>query len=83
MGEDSGGRIAAAAACFEQEPGAALRFVDPVLDQARSSNVVMPLADFMRRAQASSQLLVVAAKLNQHVLRRHEFRIVVRQPLMP
>ena len=48
--------------CFEQEPGAALSLVNPVLNEARSCDVIVFLADLMRGTQESRQLSVVAAK---------------------
>jgi hypothetical protein len=53
-----------------QEPGTALSFVDPVLDQTSCGNVVVLFAQFVRRAQVSRQLQVVLTKFPQHLLRR-------------
>ena len=42
----------------------------------------MTLADLMCGPQESSQLLVISAKLNKHVLRGNEFFVVVFQALV-
>src|SRR5262245_24435736 len=51
------------AGSLEQEPGAPLGFVDPVLDQAGGCHVVMLVAKRVRLAQTRHQLLVVVAQL--------------------
>src|SRR5205823_2678406 len=61
---------------FRQEPGAALGFVDPVLDQARRRNILMLVTDVMCRTQEFSELEVIAAKLSQHIYRSDKFCIV-------
>src|SRR6516164_11828633 len=66
---------------FEQEPGASLGLVDPVLDQAGAGHVVVFVADRVSLAQARHQLLVVVAQLGKHVQRRDEVGVVVQHPL--
>lgn len=46
---------------LEQEPGATLRLVDPVLDQTGRSDVAVGIADPMRFSQAGGQGLIVFA----------------------
>src|SRR5262245_15827610 len=65
-----------------QEPAAALGLVDPVLDQAGSGYFIVFLAQLVCGTQVSRQLLVVGAKLSEHILGRHTFSVVVLQPLV-
>src|SRR5216684_3844729 len=65
-----------------QEPGAALGLVDPVLNQTGCSYIVVLFAQLVRGTQVSRQLLIVSAKLGQHVLRGHAFSVIVLQALM-
>jgi hypothetical protein len=37
--------------CLKQKPGPPLGFIDPVLDQASGSHIVVPVADIMGRTQ--------------------------------
>src|SRR5262245_26916283 len=69
------------AACLKQEPRAALRLVDPVLDQAGARDVAALVAEPVHLTQADGELLVVIAQLGKHILWRHELRIIVEQAL--
>src|SRR4051812_35534387 len=71
----------ALAARFKQEPGATLRLVDPVLDQARRRDVAGFIYNIVHLAQAGRELLVVLAELGQHVERLDVVRIVVLDAL--
>src|SRR6478672_8004185 len=71
-----------APSCFEQEPCASFRFVDPHLEQARRRNVVIVVAKAVRAAHFRSQLLVVLAKLGKHVERRDVIGVIVEQPFL-
>src|SRR5215813_14204060 len=66
---------------LEQEPGATLGLVDPVLDQAGAGHVVVLLANRVGLAQARGQLLVVVAQLRKHIQRGDEVRVVVQHAL--
>src|SRR5215470_7941805 len=68
------GSLARDAGRLEQEPGAPLSLVDPVLDQTGAGHVVVLVANRVGFAQARHQLLVVIAQLRQHVERRDEVR---------
>src|SRR3954471_15410263 len=65
------------AARLVEEPDAALRFVDPVLDQARAGNVAMLVAKIVGSAKRCGQPPVVLTQLGQHVERRYEVRVIV------
>src|SRR6516225_4158790 len=66
---------------LEQEPGAPLGLVDPVLDQAGASHVVVLVANRVGLAQARYQLLVVVAQLREHVEGGDEVCVVVQHAL--
>jgi len=63
------------------EPRPALGLVDPVLDQTRRSGIVVLFARLMRGTQISRQLLIVSAKLSQHVLGCHALSVIVLHTL--
>src|SRR5207247_431143 len=67
--------------CLEQEPGAPLGLVDPVLDQAGAGHVLVLVADRVGLAQVRRQLLVVVAQLGKHIERRDEARVIVQHAL--
>src|SRR5271156_3487951 len=52
---------------LEQEPGAPLGLVDPVLDEARGGDVAHLVDDVVHLAQARGEALIVLAQLRQHV----------------
>ena len=66
---------------LEEEPGAALRLVDPNFQKARGRDVVRPVAQAVRRKHAEDERLVVFAQLAQHVPRINEFGVVVGKAL--
>src|SRR6516164_2486814 len=66
---------------LEQEPGAPLGLVDPVLDQAGAGHVLVLVANRVGLAQARRQLLVVVAQLREHVQRCDEIGVVVEYAL--
>src|SRR6266508_6819675 len=66
---------------LEQEPGAPLGLVDPVLDQAGAGHVVMLIANRVGLAQARRQLLVVVAQFREHVEGGDEVGVVVQHAL--
>src|SRR5262252_9210035 len=66
---------------LEQEPGAPLGLVDPVLDQAGAGHVVVLVANRVGPAQARRQPLVVVAQLREHVEGGDEVCVVVQHAL--
>src|SRR5262252_7686524 len=66
---------------LEQEPGAPLGLVDPVLDQAGAGHVLVLVANRVSLAQARRQLLVVVAQFGKHIQRRDEVGVVVQHAL--
>src|SRR5215469_18202549 len=66
---------------LEQEPGAPLGLVDPVLDQAGAGHVLVLVANRVGFAQARRQLLVVVAQFGKHIQRRDEVGVVVQHTL--
>src|SRR6266478_9605286 len=64
-----------------QEPCPALGLIDPDLNQAGRSDVIVFLTDLMGGTEASCELLVVGSKFCQHVFRGDYFRVVVFQAL--
>jgi len=66
---------------LEQEPRAALRLVDEILEQARGGDVVVLFGDLVGGAHIGRERLVVVHQLAQHRLRRHKRRVVVFDPL--
>ena len=66
---------------FEQEPRAALGFVDPGFKEARGGDVAMFIAQRVGSPHLRCELLVVVAKLSEHVAGRHKVGIVVEKPL--
>jgi hypothetical protein len=57
--------------------------VNPTLDQAGSSHIIVPIANFMRGPKESHELQVVRAQFLQHFLGRDTFIIVVFKALVP
>src|SRR5246127_4032266 len=51
---------------FREEPRPALRLINPDLDEAGGRYIVVFLANFMSRAEKSSQRPVIAGELCQH-----------------
>src|SRR6516162_2750678 len=66
---------------FEQEPGTALRLVDPNLNQACSGDIAVFIAQIVRLAHARYQLLIVVTQFGEHVLWRNEIRVIVGDAL--
>ena len=64
---------------LEQKPGAPLGFIDPVLQQTRRGDIAVLVAKIVRFAHAGGELLVVVAKLGEHVERRDKIRVVDRK----
>src|ERR1700733_11926369 len=62
---------------LEQEPGAPLSLVDPVLDEARGGDVAYLVDDVVHLAQARREALIVLAQLREHVERVDILGIVV------
>lgn len=71
-----------ASAGFEEEPASAFSFVDPVLDEARGSDVAMLVANLMRLAQPHGQGLIVFAKFGKHIERLNVIRVIVEYALL-
>jgi hypothetical protein len=65
---------------FEQEPGAALGFINPVFDKTRRRNVALFVDYLVSLSKASYQRHVVLAQPRQHVERVDIVRIVVGKP---
>src|SRR5215813_3252633 len=74
-------RLLRLAARLVEEPDAALRLVDPDLDQAGRRHVAVLLGDAVRLAQARREPLVVLAQLGEHVRRSHVVGVVVLHAL--
>jgi hypothetical protein len=66
----------ASSAALEQEPGAALRLVDPGLDQARTGDVAIFVAQPVGLPHTGSKLQIVT-ELSQHVERGAVVGIIV------
>src|SRR5579862_3485430 len=62
---------------LEQEPGAALRLIDPVFNQAGGCIVIGLGRDFMGGAKAINQRAIIGVQLHQHVASRHKLLVVV------
>src|ERR1700751_1970268 len=73
--------FASAARGLEQEPGAPLGFIDPVFQQACARHVAVLVAEVVDLPHARGELLVVVAKLGQHVLGRHVIGVIVQDTL--
>src|SRR4051812_20973907 len=67
---------------LKKEPGPSFALVDPDLDQAGSSNVVVLLANGVSGPQRPRQVLVVRAEFRQHVVRRYKLLLVVAEALV-
>src|SRR5207253_5736302 len=65
-----------------QEPCPALRLVDPNFHEAGSGDVVILAAYLVRGAQKPRELLIIRAKLGQHVFRTDELFVVVLEALV-
>src|SRR5262249_48403165 len=72
-----------ASACLEQEPGAALRLIDPYFDEAGGGDVAVFVTHVVGLAQSRRERLVVLTQFRQHVLRLDVNCIVVQDPLQP
>ena len=68
---------------LRKKPRPAFCFVQPVLDEVGSSNVVVLLADLMGGAQRARKMLVINTEPRQHVHRRDAFLVVVFKTLVP
>lgn len=66
-----------------QEPYPSFAVVDPALEEARCSDVVIFVTDSVSRPHISNELLVVASEFGRHVRWRHEVRIVVQNSPEP
>src|ERR1700722_1412154 len=71
----------ACASGLEQEPGAPLSLIDPVLEQACGRHVAVFLAQVVRLAHICRQLFVVLPECGQHIQRRDITRVVIKNPL--
>src|SRR5262249_3323694 len=67
----------------QQEPSAPLRFVDPVLDQARGRHVAMLVGKVMGLSQVRDELFIVLAQLGQQVERGDVVGFFVEHALQP
>jgi hypothetical protein len=68
---------------LEQEPGAMLGLVDPVLDQAGGSDVVMLVTKRVYASQAGRQLPIIFSKFHEHVLGGNMLPVVIGDALKP
>src|SRR5580698_5615477 len=66
---------------LEEEPGAPLGLVNPVLDEARGCDVAYLVDDVVHLAQARGEALIVLAQLREHVERIDILGIVVLDAL--
>jgi hypothetical protein len=57
--------------------------IDPIFEEAGSSDIACIIADCVDRSHAQDQGFLVLAKLAQHIFRCHKLRIVVRDALQP
>jgi hypothetical protein len=74
--------LAIPGACrLEQEPGAPLGLIDPVLQQACGSHIAVLVAEAVRLAHVRDQLPVLVPQLGQHVERRDEIGVIVEHTL--
>ncbi len=55
------------ASSLKEKPGAALSLVDPGLKQTGGCNILVFVTERMHLAHACSHLLVVVAKLSEHI----------------
>jgi hypothetical protein len=62
---------------LRQKPGSPFSLINPNLDQAGRRYVIVTVADLVHGSQVSRQLLVVIAKLADHLLRANAFLIVI------
>src|SRR5882762_6408250 len=58
-----------------------LRFVDPILDQARPGDIAALITNFVCPSEIDSQLPIIFQKLRKHVLGRHIPLVVVGNAL--
>ena len=65
-----------------EEPGALFGSVDPVLDQAGGGDVIVAVADLVRRTQILCEFPVIDEELPEHRLGAKTVRVVVLKPLM-
>src|SRR6476620_5468818 len=65
------------AAGLEQEPGAALGFVDEGFEQSGGAGILMLVGEFVRLPHRRRHVLVVFHQLAQHLARRHIALVVV------
>ena len=72
----------ALAADFEEEPRTALSLVRPGIDQAGRRIILRLVRDVLCAAKRLDHVEIVGAEFAQHVLRRYELGIVVRDGLM-
>jgi hypothetical protein len=70
-----------ASAALEQEPDAALRLVDPGLDQTRAGDVTIFVAQSVGLPHTGGKLEIVVTELNQHVERCDVVGIIVQYSL--
>src|SRR5690606_25816999 len=73
----------ALAAGFEEEPGALLGFIGPVVDQAVGRVILCLPGGFLCGAQRFDKLQIVLTQFSEHVLRRHIFSVIVLDGLTP
>src|SRR5882757_7759381 len=66
---------------LEKKPRATLAFVDPYLEQARGSHIIVLVAQTVYRSKGGDELLVIVTKLGEHVLGSHIVGVVVEDPL--
>src|ERR1700761_1596016 len=66
---------------FEEEPCTALCLVDPILKQARRSDIASVVAKCVCRTHTQDHCLVVFPKFCQHVLSCHKISIIVDDSL--
>jgi len=67
---------------FGQEPGPAVRLIDPGFNQADGSDITVLFTDLVRGQQEPRKFPVVPSEICQHFLRAERLLIVVIQPLM-
>ena len=70
------------AADLEEEPRTPLRLVRPGIDQAGRRIIFRLVRDVFGAAKRLNHVEIVGAEFAQHVLRRYELGIVVRDGLM-
>jgi hypothetical protein len=66
-----------ASAALEQKPGAALRLIDPGLDQTRAGDVAVFVAQSVGLPQTGGKLKIVVTELSRHVERGDVVGIIV------